>query len=82
MRVHIQKWGNSSGVRIPKAILDQVGVHVGGTLEATVHENTIVLRASKRRYKLADLLAQCDQDTPAPDLGAWDDINPVGQEVW
>jgi len=82
MQLHIQKWGNSAGVRLPKALIDQLGAQVGGTLEATVHDDTMVLRAGRRRYKLADLLAQCDSSAPAVELGAWDDINPVGQEVW
>jgi len=82
MQLHIQMWGNSAGVRIPKAVMEQVGARVGENFDAEVYEDAIVLRVSKRRYKLSDLLARCDKHAPAPDLGAWDDINPVGQEVW
>jgi len=82
MQVQIQMWGNSAGVRIPKAVMEQIGAQIGETFDAVVYQDALVLRPAKRRYKLADLLAQCDKNAPAPDLGAWDDVNPVGQEVW
>jgi len=82
MQVQIQKWGNSAGIRIPKAVMEQVGTQVGGILEASVQGHALILKPAKPRYKLSDLLAQCDETAPVVELGAWEDINPVGQEVW
>jgi antitoxin ChpS len=39
------------------------------------------LRVVRPRYKLADLLAQCDPDAPPPRLDEWDHMKPAGQEV-
>jgi hypothetical protein len=37
---------------------------------------------SKPRYKLADLLAQCDSSAPvSADAKAWDSAEPIGREI-
>jgi antitoxin ChpS len=84
LRLNIQKWGNSAAVRLPIGVLTQLGAKVGDTLVVDVTDEAAVLRVAdaKPRYKLADLLAQCDQDAPPPELDWWDDARPVGQEVW
>jgi antitoxin ChpS len=39
--------------------------------------------ATKRRYTLAGLLAQCDlKAAPPADFALWDNARPVGQEAW
>jgi antitoxin ChpS len=48
----------------------------------TTGRGEIVL-APKKKYELADLIAQCDPKAPPPaDLTLWDIAKPVGQEVW
>lgn len=38
---------------------------------------------SKREYTLTDMIAQCDLSAPPPaDIVAWDEMNPVGDDVW
>ncbi|MCL2523302.1 MAG: AbrB/MazE/SpoVT family DNA-binding domain-containing protein [Betaproteobacteria bacterium] len=82
MRLNIQKWGNSAAVRLPSAMLAQLGAKVGDTFEVEVAAESAVLRVARPRYKLADLLAQCDQNAPPPNLEWWDNAKPVGEEVW
>jgi antitoxin ChpS len=51
------------------------------TLESTPDAG--ITLAPKRRYTLADLLAQCDlKAAPPADLALWDNARPVGQEAW
>lgn len=66
MRLKIQKWGNSAAVRLPASILAQLGVKVGDSFEVDVSAQVATLRAAKPKYKLADLLAQCDKNAPPP----------------
>jgi antitoxin ChpS len=48
----------------------------------TTERGEIVL-APKRKYVLADLIAQCDPKAPPPaDLALWDVAKPTDQEVW
>ncbi|HEY1395891.1 hypothetical protein [Roseateles sp.] len=45
-------------------------------------ENHIAL-APKRNYTLAEMIAQCDLSAPPPaDMADWDEMKPVGGEVW
>jgi antitoxin MazE len=44
MRSHIRRLGNSQGVSIPKAILDEAGMTIDSPLEMTVDGGSIVLR--------------------------------------
>lgn len=44
MRARIVKIGNSQGIRIPKPLLDQIGIIEDAELELKVEENHIVIR--------------------------------------
>jgi antitoxin MazE len=76
MSVTLQKWGNSVGVRLPKPMLEQVGLREGSKVDVVVEGNHLVIR--RPRLKLADLLAQCKpENRPDPiDFGP-----PVGKEL-
>lgn len=43
-RTKLVKIGNSQGIRIPKTILDQVGVEEGGDVELLVDEDRLVVQ--------------------------------------
>lgn len=48
----------------------------------TTPDGKIVL-TPKRKHSLHDMLAQCDaKAAPPADLAAWNDVRPVGPEVW
>jgi antitoxin MazE len=76
MTVTLQKWGNSVGVRLPKPLLEQIGLKEGTRVEVLVEDDHLVIRRGK--LKLADLLAQCNPaNRPDPvDFGP-----PVGREI-
>ena len=37
-RIQIAKWGNSSGIRLPKAVLDELGLKQGQSVDLTVED--------------------------------------------
>ena len=76
MAVTLQKWGNSVGVRLPKTMLEQVGLNEGSQVEVMVEGDHLVIR--RQRLKLADLLAACKpENRPDPiDFGL-----PAGREL-
>lgn len=83
MELAIQKWGNSAAVRLPAALLSQLGVSLGDKLSADMQQDGLVLRPARKTYSLADLMAQCDlKAAPPEDVAAWEGAQPVGQEVW
>jgi antitoxin MazE len=76
MAVTLQKWGNSVGLRVPKPLLEQLGLKEGSEVDLVVEGNRLVVK--QRRPTLAELLAQCrPENRPDPiDFGP-----PVGREL-
>jgi len=81
MRANICAWGTSAGIRIPKAVMQQVGLRIGDAFDMKVSGNTVLLRPYRSKYTLTDLLNECDLDAPPPDLEWWDNMKPTGKEV-
>ncbi len=46
VRGHVVKIGNSQGIRIPKALLEQSGI--GSSVEIEVQNQTLVIRSAKQ----------------------------------
>lgn len=80
MKLTIKKWGNSAAIRLPESMLAQLGAKVGDSIELDIQANIASLRAEKPQYKLADLLAQMHGS--APIVSDWDDMPPVGKEIY
>ena len=81
MKLTIRKWGNSAAVRLPAAMLKQLGVGVSDRLHAVVQQGGLVLRPACQTYALADLIAQCDLNAAPPaDAAAWRDATLIGRE--
>jgi antitoxin ChpS len=83
MEVVLRKVGNSTAVVVPPPVLRGLGMAVGQRLTlATTPDGKIIL-TPKNKYRLADLVAQCNPKMPPPaDLALWDEARPVGQEAW
>lgn len=83
MEVVLKKMGNSTALIVPPPVLKDLGISVGQhfTLDTT-SDGRIVL-TPKCKYRLVDMIAQCDLSAAAPaDLALWDVARPIGQEVW
>ena len=76
MALTLQKWGNSVGVRLPKPMLEQIGLKEGAQVEVLVEGSHLVIR--RKRLNLGHLLAQCKpENRPDPiDFGP-----PAGREI-
>lgn len=79
MQVEVVKWGNSSAVRLPAAVLKEVQVALGDRLELKTEDGKIILELTRREYRLEDMVsAITEQNRHGPvDFGG-----PVGREVW
>ena len=79
MRAAVRKLGNSSGVIIPKPLLEEAGVAVGDAVDMTFEEGRIVLVPVQRRPRAgwADAsrhIAEAGDDALAwPEFGNLDD---------
>ena len=83
MEVVLRKYGNSTVLALPPAVLKELGLKAGQAMTLDSTPDGRITLAPRRRHRLADLIAQCDLKAPPPaDLTLWDNARPVGQEVW
>ena len=82
MNVTIQKWGNSQAVRIPKYIVDAVGLHENDAMTMYVDsENRIIIERpkTKKHITLAERLQNYSGTYDGEEL---DSGEPLGSEVF
>ncbi|CAL8971130.1 hypothetical protein RHODGE_RHODGE_01975 [Rhodoplanes serenus] len=79
MKVKVSKWGNSLGVRLPKAAAEAAGLSEGSEVDVVVEGRELRLKPSAAglgytRYRLADLVAEAkrlgpENEPPTVDWG-------------
>ena len=75
----VQKWGNSLGIRVPKAVADQVRLRNGSQVEFDTSGGLLTIRPKRRRrYTLAGLLGAAKGRRAHREL---DRDKPVGKEI-
>ena len=75
----VAKWGNSLGLRIPKSVAREARLDDGDSVEVSVDNGTIVIRPSRPRYSLDELVGRITARN-RHDESAWG--APVGDELW
>ena len=70
MQVRIAKWGNSLAVRLPRAIVDELELAEGQSVDVAVENGWVRLKPSRSRVRLCDLVAEAERLGPAADLRA------------
>lgn len=85
MELVIRKFGNSTGLTLPSALLRDLGLAVGQVMSLNKTEDgTLMLRpkATRKKYSAKELNALCDFNAPMPaDLEVWDHVKPIGAEA-
>lgn len=75
----ISIWGNSLGIRLPQAIIQQVGLKPGDLVAISTEGNKIILCATKPKYCLEELLKDVTPDKQHDEVD-WG--QSVGEESW
>jgi antitoxin MazE len=75
----IAKWGNSLGLRLPKSVAREAQLDEGDTVDLSVDNGTVVIRPSRPRYALEELVARI---TARNRHGETEWSSPVGHEAW
>ncbi|MFT5701708.1 MAG: antitoxin component of MazEF toxin-antitoxin module [Desulforhopalus sp.] len=84
MQMTIKKWGNSLATRIPKSVVESVGLHINQEVEIEAVNGKIIITPSKAvEYSLDDLLSQCKPEsmTLSQEDKSWINSPPVGKEI-
>jgi len=81
MTATIQKWGNSNGIRIPKAILEDTLIKLNDEVDIIAEDNKIIIKKVKSRKHIT--LAERIKDFKGDYVYEEADWGPpVGNEVW
>ncbi len=80
MQTKIQRWGNSLGLRIPRAIAEDAGVGAGAEVDLSIRNGELIVKPARRaKYRLGELVRKISTKNlhGEVDTGA-----PVGREIW
>lgn len=72
--IQISKWGNSSAIRLPKAVLDELGLKPGQSVQLTVKDGKGIIEPVRpKKIRLEWILAETDRLGPenAPETVEW-----------
>lgn len=78
MQIAASRWGNSLGIRIPKDVVERVGLSPGDSVDVEANGDQIVISLRRPRYRLADRLIGM---TPDAMRDAFDWGPDVGREI-
>lgn len=80
MKTKVVKWGNSLGLRIPKAFAEEVRVAEGSTVDLSLEDGRLVIRVcAQPQLTLAGLLAAVTDGNLHSEVGSGE---AVGGEGW
>lgn len=77
--IRLSRWGNSLGLRLPKALAAEARIGEGDTVEVSVEEGSIVMRPARPAYSLEELVSKITPRNRHQETG-WGE--PVGREQW
>lgn len=82
MTTKVQKWGNSQGLRFPKALLEEAHINIGDQVNISVQKGQIIVEPVTKirgKHDLRELISRMPKtyQTEETDWG-----KPTGKEVW
>lgn len=75
----ISQWGNSLGIRLPQALIQEIGLSEGDLLSISLENNRIILSPTRPKYTLSELLQNIKPEQQHEEI-EWE--LPVGEEIW
>jgi antitoxin MazE len=79
MHTTVKKWGNSIGIRLPKAFAKEIRIEEGTEVDISVKDDKILIQNINKNYNLNELLLDVNSDNIH---GEFDSYYPVGLEQW
>ena len=78
MYTQIKKWGNSNAVRIPKELLDTLGLKENDKIEIRIENGKLIIEPIYKHRSLEERIAEYDGEY---NYGEWDTGRSKGNEV-
>jgi antitoxin MazE len=80
MKTHVQKWGNSLALRIPKTFAVEAGLFADSAVELSLVKGSLIVRPITPQPITLDELLRGVTDENLH--GEWETGPAVGKEVW
>lgn len=80
MIAQVKTWGNSQGIRLPKDLLEEMGIRLNDFLSVDVQGENIVLTKTFKHKTLEERAAEFAGSVGPYEEFEWGD--PVGREQW
>jgi antitoxin ChpS len=72
MEIVLRRIGNTTVVVLPPSVVSEFGLAPGQSMFLETTEDGRIVLSRRRRYRLAELIAQCDPSAPPPaDMRSW-----------
>lgn len=79
---NLKRVGGSVMLAIPPAVLQLLDFKVNTAVDLTVEDGHLVVERKRKRYKLQDLINQCDLTAPFPARDVeWENAPAAGVEL-
>jgi antitoxin MazE len=75
----VKRWGNSLGIRIPKAIAQQLNISDGANISINVNNDLIEISKVPQKMTLKDKLQSITPENLHSEVSTG---TPVGNEIW
>ena len=80
MKTHVQKWGNSLALRIPKSFANEVGIQKETSVDVSLADGKLIITpVTKPKLTLRQLLAKVTKENLHHEV---DTGSAVGNEKW
>ena len=80
MVAQVKSWGNSQGIRLPKDLLEGIGVRLNDFLNIEIQGDNIILSKTFKHKTLEERAAEFSGKIGPYEEFEWGD--PVGRELW
>jgi antitoxin ChpS len=81
MEVLIQRWEDSAAIKLSESLLERGDLAIGDKVIAHVHSGAILLAKRAPKYRLEELVAQCNLQESASDACTnWENAPAAGRE--
>ena len=80
MIAQVKSWGNSQGIRLPKDLLEEIGVRLNDFLNIEIQGENIILSKTFKHKTLEERTAEFSGKIGPYEEFEWGD--PMGREQW
>lgn len=79
MKVSVNKWGNSKGIRLPKAVTEALDIEENDSLNIEIKDGAVVLSKQKKEITIEEMFKDYKGGSFQAEI---QEFEPEGNEKW